>query len=128
MTIRLIIPLIAAGAVSPPAVAQADYRISQRKAESFTRSDAKDRYGDSHGVIVPSAHCRPQGRPPKLPSEKGPPSYGGRHHRWSCTWGEGGEALDGNRACVGVLLIAGSSAGGDDCQSKVMRGVRCWAD
>jgi hypothetical protein len=90
-------------AVAP--VAQANYFIDKRQAESFTRSEYHARYdaGTRTGVS-----CRPQGR--------SAPQRGYIYHRWTCTW------VDENDMW-GQFLIAGNSRGPDWYHVKLLRGV-----
>src|SRR6185437_11314335 len=77
-------------AIAP--VAQADYYISKRRAESFTRTEVHDRYiVDGHTGVS----CRPQG------AKAARPGY--VYHRWTCAWVDD--------VSWGAFLIAGNSRG-----------------
>jgi hypothetical protein len=110
---RLLIAGLAATALlaAIPAVASAEYYISQKRAEQFTRHAAGERYGTRYedgSRVIYGASCRPQGL------DRPRPGY--IYHRWTCWWAD--------ESCEGKLLIVGSRGAGR-YYSKVLRGQRC---
>ena len=88
------------------ASAQADYFITQKRAEHFTR----DYFHYKLGYHYTAAGCRPQGL------SKPQPGYD--YHRWVCYFLAGDSGYD--PACKGYILIAGSSSSSGTYNTRVL--------
>lgn len=113
---KIILIIVALGALALPATASAKYYVNQTGAERYAALAAVQEYGD-YGIhrSTVGTHCDPQ-------------YHGFRHnwpsnlewHRWSCAWV--GDDADGDTAS-GMLVVIGGS-GYVPFRYRIIRGIR----